>query len=198
MFSSRKFAYSLESGWSSVVPDPDQRVNGRITSPWSLKNLSVPRLLKLTLPTTTLTGNNWTKSHQECNCSSPFFHSWVNTQCPGQWVSATMGVTGSVLPKREFYHAGRIWSCTCGKLHCIQSGGLDSDLPFRSHMNGNATSQKHEVQWLLKGSKNQCGLVLKGKTTSQGRWCQFEASLWTFISDFLKELLVKKSSMVNS
>lgn len=169
-FSSETFAYSLESGWSSVVPDPDQRVNGRITSPWSLKNPSVLRLLELTLVTGTSTGNNWTKNHRECNCSLPFFHPWVNTPCPDQWVSTTMDVTGSVLPKHEFSHAGAIWSCTCGNPHCIQSKGLNSDLPFRSYMNGNVTSQKCKVHhWLLKGSKNQCVLVLKGKITRRGR-----------------------------
>lgn len=164
MFSSETFAYSLESSWSSVVPDPDQRVNGRITSPWSLKNLSVLRLLELTLVTATSTGSNWTKNHQECNSSSPFFHFWVNTQSPGQWVSTMMDVAGSVLPKHEFSHAGGIWSYTSGKLHCIQSENLNSDLPFRSYMNGNATSQKCEVHhWLLKGSENLCVLFLKWK-----------------------------------
>lgn len=46
----------------------------------------------------------------------------------------------------------------------IESEGLNSDLPFRSWMNGNATSQKHKVHhWFLKGCNNHCGLVLKGK-----------------------------------
>lgn len=117
-FRSETFAYSLEWGWSSVAPDLDQRVNGRITLPWSLKKMSGLRLLELTLVTTTLTGNNWTKNHQEYNCALSFFHPWVNTPCPGQWASAMVDVTGSVLPTHEFSHARGICSCTRGKLHC--------------------------------------------------------------------------------
>lgn len=117
-FRSETFAYSLEWGWSSVAPDLDQRVNGRITLPWSLEKMSVLRLLELTLVTTTLTGNNWTKNHQEYNHALSFFHPRVNTPCPGQWVSAMVDVTGSVLPTHDFSHAGGIWSCTRGKLHC--------------------------------------------------------------------------------
>lgn len=70
---SETFAYSLESGWSSVVSDPDQRVSGRIMPPWSPKNLSAMRLLKLTSVTAISTGNNWLKNHQECACTSFIF-----------------------------------------------------------------------------------------------------------------------------
>lgn len=159
------FAYSLESGWSSVVSDPDQRVNGRITSPWSLENLSVLRLLMLTLVTTTLTGNNWTKkNHPECNCALLFFHPWANTQCPGPWVSATvccLNAIGSVSTKQDF----PMWEETEGVfVQNIRSEDLNSNLRFRSCMTGNATSQKHKVHHsLLKGHNNHCVLVLKGR-----------------------------------